>query len=67
MHYSGKFSNKFSNNLLVLLKRVNFDVKTNLLLFDRMVAPIRFYSSKVLGVYKFKVIDYIQLRFYEKF
>ena len=51
------------NNLLSLFTRINLDVKTKLLLFDRLVVPIILYGSEVWGVYDYKEIDKIHIKF----
>ena len=50
------------NNLVVLFKQKKLDIKTKLLLFDRMVAPILLYSSELWGIYDYNEIDKIQLK-----
>ena len=51
------------NNLLSLFTRINLDVKTKLSLFDRMVVPIILYGSEVWGVYDYKEIDKVHIKF----
>jgi hypothetical protein len=50
-------------SLLSLFERVKFDIKTKLYLFDCMVAPILLYGSEVWGVYNFKDIEKIHIKF----
>ena len=45
------------NSLLVLFKRVSFDLKTKISLFDSLVTPILLYGSEVWGVHGFNCID----------
>ena len=51
------------NNLLSLFTRIPLDVKTKLSLFDTMVVPIILYSSEIWGVYDFKEVDKIHIKF----
>ena len=51
------------NNLMSLFTRIDLDVKTKLSLFDKMVVPIILYSSEVWGVYEYKEIDKIHIKF----
>ena len=51
------------NNILSIFSRVNLDTKTKIKLFDCMVTPIILYGSEVWGIYDFKEIDRLQLRF----
>ena len=50
-------------NLLSLFDRVSFDIRTKLKLFDTMVVPILLYGSEVWGVYDFKNVDKLHIRF----
>ena len=50
-------------NLLSLFDKVSFDVRTKLKLFDTMVVPILLYGSEVWGVYDFKNVDKLHIRF----
>lgn len=57
---------KAYHNLLSLFDKVNFDVKTKLLLFDRMIVPILLYGSEVWGIYnndRYKIVDKLHFRF----
>jgi len=49
-----------------LFQKIKLDIKTKLLLFDRMVAPILLYSSELWGIYDYKEIDKIELLFFIK-
>ena len=51
------------NNLLSLFTRIPLDIKTKLSLFDTMVVPIILYSSEIWGVYDFKEVDKIHIKF----
>ena len=50
---------KATNQLLALFKRMKFDVKTKLRLFDSLVSPIILYASEVWGIYGYDHIDKI--------
>ena len=50
-------------SLLGLSDRVPLTVKTKLQLFDTMVVPILLYGSKVWGVYNFKEINKLHIKF----
>lgn len=73
LHYNGNlemttktFSDqaaRAANNLLALFKRLSFDVKTKLALFDSLVTPIILYGAKVWGIYDIKNIDRIHIKF----
>ena len=52
-----------ANNLLALFKRLSFDVKTKLALFDSFVMPIILYGAEVWGIYDIKNIDRIHIKF----
>ena len=52
-----------ANNLLALFKRVSFDVKTKLSMFDSFVTPIILYGAEVWGIYDIKIIDRIHIKF----
>ena len=54
---------KAYHNLLLLFDKIKLDVKTKLFFFDTMVAPILLYGSEVWGVYNFRVVDNLYLRF----
>ena len=54
---------KAYHSLLKLFDRISLDVKTKLTLFDTMVLTIMLYGSEVWGVYNFKSIDKLHLRF----
>ena len=54
---------KATNQLLALFKRMKFDVKSKLRLFDSLVSPIILYASEVLGIYGYDHIDKIHIKF----
>ena len=54
---------KAYHNLLYVFDRVHLDVKTKLSLFDAMVVPILLYGSEVWGVYGYKEIDKLHIKF----
>ncbi|XP_053386465.1 uncharacterized protein LOC128550759 [Mercenaria mercenaria] len=54
---------KAYSSLLSLFTRVHIDVKTKLSLFDTMVVPILTYCSEVWGIYDFKEIDKLHIKF----
>ena len=53
---------KAANQLLALSKRMSFDVKTKLKLFDSLVSPILLYASEVWGIYEYEHIDKIHIK-----
>ena len=57
---------KAMNGILSLFKKVSIDIKTKLLLFDRMVSPILLYAAEVWGVYNLKSMDKIHMKFLKK-
>ena len=57
---------KAINGLFGIFSRLKFDVRTKLLLFDRMVEPILLYCSEIWGVYNTNVIDRIHMKFCKK-
>ena len=54
---------KAYHSLLCLFDKVDFDIKTKLSLFDSMVVPILLYGAEVWGVYNFKEVDKLHIRF----
>ena len=50
-------------NLLKIFDKNPLDIKTKISLFDAMVVPILLYGEEVWGVYTFKDIDNLHLRF----
>ena len=56
---------KAANQLLALFKRMSFDVRTKLRLFDSLVSPILLYSSEVWGIFGYDHIDKIHIKFYK--
>ena len=57
---------KATNQLLALFKRMSFDVKTKLRLFDSVVAPILLYASEVWGIYGYDHVDKVHIKFCKK-
>jgi hypothetical protein len=57
---------KAINGLYSIFSRVQFDVKTKLLLFDRMVSPIVLYCSEVLGIYNTNIIERVHIKYCKK-
>jgi hypothetical protein len=53
------------NSLLGIFDRIKLDVKTKLHLFDSLITPILLYGSDVWGIYKYKDIDKLQIKFYK--
>ena len=53
---------KATNQLLALFKRMKFDVKTKLRLFDSLVSPLILYASEVWGIYGYDHIDKIHIK-----
>ena len=51
------------NNLLRLFDKLKLDVKTRLSLFDSMIVPILTYGSEVWGIYNFKEVEKLHIRF----
>ena len=51
------------NNLLCIFDKVKLDVRTKLSLFDSMIVPILTYGSEVWGVYNYKEVDKLHIRF----
>ena len=54
------------NSLYSIFYRMEFNVKTKLILFDRMVQPILYYCAEVFGIYNTNILDRIQIKFYKK-
>ena len=52
-----------TNCLLSLFKRVSFDLKTKISLFDSLVTPILLYGSEVWGMQGFDCIDKVHIKF----
>ena len=48
---------KAANQVLALSKRMRFDIKTKLKLFDSLVSPILLYASEVWGIYEYEHFD----------
>lgn len=54
---------KASNQLLALFKRMSFDVKTKLKLFDSLVSPILLYAAEIWGIFGYDIIDKVHIKF----
>lgn len=54
---------KAYHNLMFIFDRVKLDIKTKLQLFNSMVVPILLYGSEIWGVYNFKEVDKLHIRF----
>jgi hypothetical protein len=54
------------NGLYTIFTRLKLDVKTKLLLFDRMVMPILTYCSEIWGIHNTTDIEKVHLRFCKK-
>ena len=54
---------KAYHSLLGVFDRVALDIQTKLSLFDSLIVPIILYGSEVWGIYNFKIVDKIYLRF----
>ena len=54
---------KAYHNLLSLLDKVSMDFKTKLKLFETMVVPILTYGAEVWGVYNYKEVDKLYVKF----
>ena len=52
-----------ANGLLALFKRLSFDIKTKLSLFDSLVPPILLYGAEVWGIYNISNIDKIHIKY----
>ena len=52
-----------AKHLLALFKRLSFDVKTKLALFDSLVTPIILYGAEVGDIYDIKSIDRLHIKF----
>ena len=71
--YTGNLSNavkilhdqalKAYSSLISLFSKVSLDLKTKLALFDSMVTPILMYGSEVWGVYNYKDVDKLHIKF----
>ena len=53
------------NNILSIFSRVKLDMKTKLSLFEAMVVPILLYGSELWGIFEFKEVDKLQIKFYK--
>ena len=54
---------KAANQLLALFKRMSFDVRTKLRLFNSLVSPILLYASEVWGIFWYDHIEKINIKF----
>ena len=54
---------KAYSNILGIFNSIQLDIKTKLLLFDRMIVPILTYGSEVWGVYNFSEVDKVHIKF----
>jgi hypothetical protein len=54
---------KAYNHLISIFSRIKLDIKTKLLLFDSMVAPIITYGCEVWGIYDLAEVDKLHLKF----
>ena len=52
-----------TNSLLALFKRVSFDLKTKISLFDSLVTPILLYGSEVWDMQGLNCIDKVHIKF----
>lgn len=57
---------KAINGLYSTFSRLNFNVKTKLILFDRMISLILFYCSEVFCIYDTSAIDRLHVKFCKK-
>ena len=48
---------KAANQVLALSKRMSFDIKTKLKLFDSLLSHILLYASEVWGIYEYEHFD----------
>ena len=51
------------NNLLYIFDRLPCDIKMKLSLFDKLVVPILTYGSEIWGIYEFKEVEKIHMKF----
>jgi len=51
------------NNLLNVFDKVSLDIKTKLSLFDSIIVPILTYGCEVWGVYNYKHVDKLHIKF----
>ena len=54
---------KAYHGLLLVFDKVPLDIKTKLALFNSMVVPILLYSAEIWGVYKFRNVDKLHMKF----
>ena len=51
------------HSLLSVFDRIHLDIKTKLSLFDTMIVPILLYGSEIWGVYDYKEVDKLHIKF----
>ena len=54
------------NNLYFCFKKIPCDLKMKLSLFDKFVVPILLYASEVWGIYNYREIDSLHLKFLKR-
>ena len=54
---------KAYNSLLSLFSKVNMDIKTKLNMFDSLITPILLYGSEIWGIYNYKDVDRLHIKF----
>ena len=54
---------KAYHNLIAVFNKVKLDIKTKFYLFDSLIVPILLYGSEIWGVYEFKEIDKLHIKF----
>ena len=53
------------NTLLFVCKTVSLDITLKLSLFDKLVSPILVCGSEIWGIYNYKEVDTLLIRFYK--
>jgi len=53
------------NTLLFVFKNVSLDITLKLSLFDKLVSTILKYGSEIWGIYNYKEVDKLRIRFYK--
>ena len=51
------------DTLLCVCKNVSLDINIKLSLFDKLVSPILLYCSEIWGIYNYKGVDKLHIRF----
>jgi len=51
------------NTLLCVCKNVSLDITLKLSLFDKLVSPMLLYGSEIWGIYNYKEVDKLHIRF----